>query len=132
MPSHAISAPSLDLAVRVGCELIYLTQQFTPILISFKPRHSRSQLIREERIHFEPNLSPSEFEDEHGNIVFRMSLRPGRNMLRHDAIVRVPADPEEMLRSDGLIPPGELPPEVLRYTLPSRQQLKKRLHDLSG
>src|SRR5262245_53410223 len=119
------------LAVRVGCELIYVTQQATPILVLVKPRHSQNQLIREERIHFEPQLIPSEFEDEHGNIVFRMSLRPGRNMIRHDAIVRVPADPEELLRSDGVIPPAELPPEVLRYTLPSRYADSDKLLDFA-
>lgn len=119
------------LAVRVGCELIYVTQQATPILVLVKPRHSQNQLIREERFHFEPQLIPTEFEDEHGNIAFRMLLRPGRNLIRHDAIVRVPAEPDDASRSDGVTPPNQLPPELLRYTLPSRYADSDKLQDFA-
>jgi transglutaminase-like putative cysteine protease len=121
----------LDLSVRVGCELVYVTQHETSILVLFKPRHSQTQLIREERTHFEPVLIPSEFEDEHGNIAYRMLLRPGRNLLRHDAIVKVPSTPPDLRRVDGVVPPHLLPPEVLRYTLPSRYADSDKLLDFA-
>jgi hypothetical protein len=97
----------LDLSVRVGCECVYTAPAETPILVLFKPRQGPTQLIREERIHFEPGLIPSEFEDEHGNIVYRMALRPGQNLLRYDAIVKVPSVREDVLRVDGVVPPQD-------------------------
>src|SRR5580704_10060164 len=97
----------LDLSVRVGCELVYQAVAEAAILVLFKPRQAQTQLIREERIHFEPGLIPREFEDEHGNIVYRMTLKRGRNFLRHDAIVRVPSAREDMMRVDGVIPPQD-------------------------
>jgi transglutaminase-like putative cysteine protease len=121
----------LDLSVRVGCECVYTAPTDTPILVLFKPRQGPTQLIREERIHFEPGLIPSEFEDEHGNIVYRMLLRPGPNLLRYDAIVKVPSVREDVLRVDGAVPPQDLPPSVLPYTLPSRYADSDKLRDLA-
>jgi transglutaminase-like putative cysteine protease len=121
----------LELSVRVGCECVYVAPTETPILVLFKPRQGPTQLIREERIHFEPGLIPSEFEDEHGNIVYRMALRPGHNLLRYDAIVKVPSVSEDVLRVDGAVPPEDLPPSVLPYTLPSRYADSDRLRDLA-
>jgi transglutaminase-like putative cysteine protease len=119
MPSTPLS-PALDLTVRVGCECVYRATSETPILVQFKPRQGQTQLIREERIHFEPGLIPDEFEDEHGNIVYRLLLKPGQNLLRHDAIVKVPSVREDVFRTDGVVAPEALPASALRYTLPSR------------
>jgi len=93
---------ALDLSVRVGCECVYTASVETPILVMFKPRQGPTQLIREERIHFEPGLIPSEFEDEHGNIVYRMLLRPGQNLLRYDAfeVWSYQVDPREVSTAD--------------------------------
>ena len=121
----------LDLSVRVGCECVYTASAETPILVLFKPRQGPTQLIREERIHFEPGLIPNEFEDEHGNIVYRMILKPGQNLLRYDAIVKVPSVREDALRVDGAVPPQDLPPSVLPYTLPSRYADSDKLRDLA-
>lgn len=126
----SISFP-LDLSVRVGCECVYTAPQETPILVIFKPRQGPTQLIREERIHFEPGLIPSEFEDEHGNIVYRMILQPGQNLLRYDSIVKVPSVREDVMRIDGAVPPQDLPPSVLPYTLPSRYGDSDKLRDLA-
>lgn len=121
----------LDLAVRVGCEFTYRTATETPILVIFKPRQASTQLIREEQISFEPGLLPSEFEDEHGNIAYRMVLRPGQNVIRHDAIVRVPSVREDAFRAAGAVAPHELPPSVLRYTLPSRYADSDKIKDFA-
>jgi transglutaminase-like putative cysteine protease len=110
---------------------VYTAPAETPILVLFKPRQGPTQLIREERIHFEPGLIPSEFEDEHGNIVYRMVLKPGQNLLRYDAIVKVPSVREDALRVDGVVPPQNLPPSVLPYTLPSRYADSDKLRDLA-
>jgi transglutaminase-like putative cysteine protease len=96
-----------------------------------KPRQTPTQVIREERLHFEPNLHPSEFEDEHGNIVYRMLLRPGLNLLRHDAIVKVASVTDEAAWSDGVEPVLALPPHILRYLTPSRYADTDKLLDFA-
>jgi transglutaminase-like putative cysteine protease len=121
----------LELAVRVGCECVYRASTETPILVMFKPRQAPTQLIREERIHFEPGLIPAEFEDEHGNIVYRMMLKSGINLIRYDAIVKVPSVREDVFRVDGAVPPHELTPSVLRYTLPSRYADSDKIRDFA-
>ena len=125
------SAPLLDLAVRVGCELIYHTTTGTPAVVNFKPRQGLHQLIRAERMDFEPGLGATEFEDEHKNIVYRLTLRPGVNTLRYDAIVMVPSLREDFMRVDEPVPPQELPAEILRYTLPSRYCDSDKLLDFA-
>ena len=123
--------PPLDLSVRVGCECVFSASVPTPILFMIKPRQIPGQLVRDERMHFEPDLAPSEFEDDHQNTVYRMVLAPGRNLLRHDAIVRVPSVREDAFYLDGVVPPHELAPEVLRYTLPSRYADSDKLRNLA-
>ncbi|MFZ0710315.1 MAG: hypothetical protein WAM53_09775, partial [Terrimicrobiaceae bacterium] len=86
-----VPAPALDLAVRVGCELMYDATADTPALVTLKPRHDGLQSIRQESFQFDPQLTATEFEDDHFNIVYRLVLKPGRNVLRYDAIVMVPS-----------------------------------------
>ncbi|MGA9577873.1 MAG: hypothetical protein WBV90_09650, partial [Terrimicrobiaceae bacterium] len=124
-------APALDLAVRVGCELIYDTTADTPALVTLKPRHDALQSIRQESFHFEPQLTATEFEDDHFNIVYRLVLRPGRNALRYDAIVMVPSLREDFAWLDHPIPPHQLPASILRYTLPTRYCDSDKLLDFA-
>jgi transglutaminase-like putative cysteine protease len=104
----------------VGCELSYFTPAATPILLAFKPRQDVFQQIRQESVNFDPLVPATEFEDEHGNILYRLVLEPGPNTLRYDALVMVPSVREDFAHLDEPIPPHLLPPEILRYTLPSR------------
>ncbi len=118
--STTTASPSLDLAVRVGCELVYETSASTPALVNFKPRQDTYQSIRQESVKFEPHSQATEFEDDHFNIVYRVMMEPGRNVLRYDGIVMVPSLPEDSAWRDEPIPPHELPASILRYTLPTR------------
>jgi transglutaminase-like putative cysteine protease len=130
-PSSPPPGFQFDLTLRVGCECVFLAPKETAILVLFKPRQAQTQLLREERLHFEPGLVPTEFEDDHGNIVFRMMLRPGRNLLRYDAIVKVPSAREDAFWLDGPIAPEDLPPSVLHYMLPSRYADSDKLKDFA-
>ncbi len=123
--------PALDLSVRVGCELTYGCLSETPALVTFKPRHDTYQSIRHESVVFEPELPATEFEDDHGNIVYRTVLKPGTNLLRYDAIVMVPSTAEDFLHLDEPIPPHLLPASILRYTLPTRYCDSDKLLDFA-
>lgn len=112
--------PPLNLTVRVGCNLVYETTVPTPVLFVLKPRLERQVYVMQERLSFGSAQLMSEFQDAHGNPTQRVMFRPGRNDIRHDALVAVSSLPDHRNISGGLVPVGQLPSELLRYTLPSR------------
>jgi transglutaminase-like putative cysteine protease len=129
------AAVPLDLTVRVGCDFVYDAPAPTPVLLVLKPRIDVRQVIREEKLSFGSSLPPHEFEDYHGNITYQTVLQPGRNEIRHDAIVSISSRPdnEGMLGAgEGEpVPVHELSPELLRYTLPSRYCDSDKLFDFA-
>ncbi len=112
----------LDVTVRVGCSLVYETMSRVPVLLNVKPRVDPRQSVQSEMITFGSEIPSEQFDDSYGNIVDRFVLHPGRNEIRHDAIVRIPSLPDnaELPPEPKPLPLDELPPGVLRYTLPSR------------
>lgn len=110
----------LDLTVRVGCHLAYETTAPTPVVFIVRPRLDDSHLVLSEVQSFEPGLLREEFSDSHGNIACRTVLQPGRNDIRMDALVAVSSRPELQGKDEALVPISQIPPEILRYTLPSR------------
>jgi transglutaminase-like putative cysteine protease len=110
----------LNLTVRVGCQLAYETTVPTPALFVLKPRLEGGVLVMQQRLSFGIGLPSYEFQDSHGNITYRSTLMPGRNEIRHDALVAVSSRPDSREVTGELVPVGQLPAEVLRYTLPSR------------
>ncbi len=113
--------PPLDLLVRVGCSLIYETATSASLLLTLRPRTDPRQALHQEMLSFGAGLPSEEFADVHGNIVHRITLGPGRHEVRHDALVAVSRHPDRFDLGDATpIPPRDLPPALLRYTLPSR------------
>ncbi|MEO5961448.1 MAG: transglutaminase family protein [Opitutaceae bacterium] len=113
--------PRANLTVRIGCSFKYEATQPVPLLLNLKPRRDPRQALHAEQLSFGVNLPAEEFEDVHGNIVYRLILQPGRHEIRHDAIVAVPPEFDNQGFEPGTaVSPSDLPAEVLRYTLPSR------------
>jgi transglutaminase-like putative cysteine protease len=110
----------LNLTVRVGCNLAYETTVQTPVLLVLKPRLEGRVLVMQERLSFGIGLPSYEFQDSHGNVTYRSTFMPGRNEIRHDAIVAVSSLPDSREIMGNILPVGLLPFELLRYTLPSR------------
>jgi transglutaminase-like putative cysteine protease len=110
----------LDLTVRVGCRMSYVANEPATGLFMIKPRRDAMHRVREERFNFTPSLSGSEYQDEHGNIVYRASLPPGVIEIEHDALVEVPANPDNFGITPYVVPLSQVPQGVLRYTMPSR------------
>jgi transglutaminase-like putative cysteine protease len=115
-----MNSSPLNLTVRVGCSLAYETPVPTPVLFVLKPRLEGRVLVMQEKLSFGIGLPSFEFQDSHGNITYRSTLMPGRNEIRHDALVAVSALPDSRAVQGELVPVGQLPSELLRYTLPSR------------
>lgn len=127
----ARTSSDAHLTVRVGCALAYEATQAVPALLVLKPPLDRHQLALEERLAFGHDLPVTQLVDTHGNTVFRMTLRPGLNEIRHDAIFSVPNLPDNHGLPTEPVPVAKLPLEVLRYTLPSRYCDSDKLMDVA-
>jgi transglutaminase-like putative cysteine protease len=121
MTSTEIPAPVFDITLRVGCSLAYEVTGTASLLLNVNPRPDRNHAVVFEALALGNNLPVQVFTDSHGNSVRRVSLAPGPNFIRHDAIVAASSQPDNYGLGVALpLPPGDLPPELLRYTLPSR------------
>lgn len=122
MTSAKLPPPEFDITVRVGCSLAYEVTGTASLLLNVKPRLNRNHAVIFEALSLGNFLPAEAFKDTHGNPVWRVTLAPGTNVFRHDAIVAVSSRPDNFDLPKDVIPqvPGQLPPDVLRYTLPSR------------
>ena len=121
----------LNLTVRVGCSLAYETSIPTPVLIVLRPRLEGRVLVMQEKLSFGIGQPSYEFQDSHGNITYRSLLMPGRNEIRHDALVAVSSLPDTRQIQGNLLTVAQLPAELLRYTLPSRYCDADKLRDFA-
>jgi len=92
----------------------------TPALFMLRPRVDDSHLVTAEQFTVRPGLVRQEFQDAHGNTTRRAMLVPGLNSVDHDALVSVSSSPEQRCSGQPAVLVSEIPPEFLRYTLPSR------------
>ena len=116
-----IHQDSLNITVRVGCNIVYETSKPSPIVLVLSPRlREGKQLVTDEKLSFSPRMPRQQFVDINGNISYSTVLTPGRNEIYHDALVAVSSLPDEYDLSKLAVSIEKLPPELLRYTLPSR------------
>src|SRR3954463_4006105 len=120
-----------DLTIRCGLELSYEAAFPTPMVLLIQPRLERGQHTQCEQLTFTPTVEIEHFEDEHHNHVRRFDIPAGRLTIRHDAFITVPARWETQDWGDLPVPISELPPELLRYTLPSRYCDSDKLMDFA-
>ena len=114
-------APRFDLTVRVGCSLAYEVTGTASVLLNLQPRSEDHHAVVFQALTLGDHLPAEEFTDSHGNRVWRVRLAPGANYFRHDAILAVSSRPDNHgLPVTAPLAPDQLPPAVLRYTLPSR------------
>src|SRR6266480_1443157 len=105
---------SPNLTVRIGCNIAYETSVPTPVLFVLRPRLEGTVLVIREKLSFGIALPPYEFQDNHGNITYRSMLMPGRNEIRHDALVAVSSLADSRVVPGQILTVGQLPFEVLR------------------
>ena len=116
-----IATPLPELTIRCGLDLAYDAVDYTPMIMVITPQDGPWQRIEGEQLSFTPEVPVQVDRDVHANIVHRLILPPGRTAVRHDAMIAVPSVPENYgMADDQPVPVAELPPELLRYTLPSR------------
>jgi transglutaminase-like putative cysteine protease len=113
--------PEFDITLRVGCSLAYEATGPASLILDVKPRHDGYNKVLFEALSIGNNLPTEEFTDTYGNPYHRVILERGTNVVRHDAIVAVSSKPDNYHLGIPAPEPTELiPPELLRFTLPSR------------
>ena len=120
-----------DLTIRCGLELTYDAVYPTPMVLLIQPRLEKGQHTQCEQLTFTPTVEIEHFRDEHHNHVRRFDLPAGRLTIRQDSLITVPAKWESADWGDLPVPISELPPELLRYTLPSRYCDSDKLMDFA-
>lgn len=116
-----LTAPDDFLTVRVGCDLVYETVAQTSFLLDVLPQVEGRQILVDENLRLGNQMTAETIENTHGNRLLRVLLPPGRTEFRHDALVRLPATIDQLgIEQADVVAPELLPPDVLRYTLPSR------------
>jgi transglutaminase-like putative cysteine protease len=126
-------SPEFDITLRVGCSLAYTVTGTASLLLHVKTRADPGHAVVFEALTLGNDLPSEEFIDDHGNPVMRITLAPGENFFRHDAIIATTSRPDNAdLPTDARpLTPGELPHDLLRYTLPSRYCDSDKLADFA-
>jgi transglutaminase-like putative cysteine protease len=106
--------------IRVGCDMTLVCPTNTVALLTVKPLPDPHRPVRAERLEFDEFIEPQMFNDYFGNIVHRVNLRQGPNRIRHDALIEVPLLSDRADSVGDHTPLEAIPPQLLRYTLPSR------------
>jgi len=108
------------MTVRVGCRLVYETNQRASIFLVVRPRPENEQIVLQENLTFRCDDGAEEFQDAQGNITHRWVLQPGQTIIVHDALVEVSSRADDFNQKTYYVPVEEISPAILRYTLPSR------------
>jgi transglutaminase-like putative cysteine protease len=118
---HGKTRSTAKLTVRVGCHLIYETQADIPMLLDVQPHLGAKQVLLGEQLTIGNGLLAEPIENSHGNRLVRLILPPGKTDIRHDALVEVTTTPDVYgAEHAAVVSPLQVPPESIRYMLPSR------------
>jgi transglutaminase-like putative cysteine protease len=122
MAENPASVPhEFDITLRVGCSLGYYVNGSASIILDVEPRPDGFNQVLFQSLIIGNGLQSQRFTDTHGNLFHRVRLDPGVNQVRHDAIIAVSSKPDNFyLGTPAPTPIDQIPPELIRYTLPSR------------
>ena len=104
----------------------------TPILLIVRPRTADRQLITADTLVLEPYTYCEEMKDWQGNLVQRWQLPPGQTTITADALVKVPSAADDADRKTFSVMLNQIPPEVIRYLLPSRYCDSDKIQDFAS
>lgn len=113
--------------VRVGCDFRLSSPEAAHAILQVEPsRIGRVTVLREEWS-YAPHLTLWGYRDVYENLCQRVDVPAGDVAIRYDAVVEVAGGLDDVDFSAQEVSPGDLPGEVLVYTLPSRYCLSDEL-----
>jgi transglutaminase-like putative cysteine protease len=119
--AHVQESGGEDVQIRLGYELIYECQQFTPMILTLNVHYTRaSDLVRPDYLVTDPPVPVKMYRDGFGNWCSRIVAPPGRFRLTTDALINDRGEPESVPRHAEQHAVESLPEETLVYLLGSR------------
>ena len=118
---------AFTMLVRVGCQFEFEAPEMTPSLWQVRPHPDGEHRIVSQI--WEPPAPTRTYLDAYGNVCDRVTLRPGRSVMRYDATVEVSRNPDEVNEGAVAVALDDLPDEAFAYLLPSRFCWPDMLHD---
>ena len=106
--------------IKVGCHLSYATPGATAAVFIIKPPPHPGLMLAREEFQLTGGAGAGEYMDGLGNRCQRVTLAPGPNVIRYEAVAMVPREADVVREGAAQVAPQDLPPHLLRYTLPSR------------
>jgi transglutaminase-like putative cysteine protease len=123
----AIPQTEKSIHLRVGCEFKYDVSAPTVATVQVRPRSDASHQLISESWATEPQVPIDEYADFYGNPVKRLVMPQGDLLLRYDAVVAVPDEPDPDAAGAPQLGVDDIPGELLHFTLPSRYCLSDQL-----
>lgn len=127
----AIPTTAKTITLRVGCEFKYDVSAPTVATVQVRPRSDASHQLVTETWSTLPPVPIDEYSDYYGNPIKRFVMPVGELGLRYDAVVSVADEPDPDAREAPQLSVGEIPGELLHFTLPSRYCLSDQLMGLA-
>jgi transglutaminase-like putative cysteine protease len=116
-----------SIRVRVGCEFTYQVSAPSPAAIQVSARPGEVARVLQDGWELAPDAGLQVVQDPYGNRIRRTVLGEGDVRFRYDALVEVPATPDEVGEDAVQHPVQELDGEQLHFLLPSRYCLSDEL-----
>lgn len=117
--------------LRVGCEFEHDLRWPVPVVLQVEPRRDGVLTVEDASLTAEPSTPIHHYADLYGNVCARFTMGPGPARIRYQAHVEVAAAVDAVAPEAVQPPPGELPDEVLHYTLASRYCQSDRLSNVA-
>ena len=99
----------------------------TVATVQVRPRSDARHHLVTESWSTQPPVPIDEYADFYGNHVKRLVMAQGELLLRYDAVVAVPDEPDPDATAARQLPVEDIPGQLLHFTLPSRYCLSDQL-----
>lgn len=118
----------------IGCSFVFDASVATHAVMMFEPHVTELDRMVDSRLEVVGDmgaLPPASYVDSFGNRCTRITLNAGKTSIRFLARANVAAELDRTDRGAALVPPKDLPDEVLQFLMPSRYCESDQVADLA-
>jgi transglutaminase-like putative cysteine protease len=107
--------------IRLGYDIQFDIDAPVPMVAMLNVHPNRRRDLQQpDTMQIEPTVAASDYEDLFGNICTRFVAPAGRLRLSNTTVIEDSGEPDVVRREAREVPVDELPPETVRFLLPSR------------
>ena len=118
----------------IGCSFVFDATVDTHAVMMFEPHFTELDRVVDSRLEAVSNLGAprsASYVDSFGNRCRRITLNAGQTRIRFLARANVVAEADRTHRGAAMVPPTDLPDEVLQFLMPSRYCESDQVADLA-